>query len=141
MEKNNVSVPGSFADIRYDIFYTAGLFIAALILIVIFLIVKGNWQKHYYDIILILGLLLLIRGINALSSGNKYVRLDKQSKTIKIYDAHMFWAQKYKYDRLFFKGKKLCREIDGKTEYINITGFGCMKNDFKAFVAEVNKGV
>jgi hypothetical protein len=138
MEKNNGSVPGSFTDIRYNIFYSIGLFTAALIMIVIFLPVKG--KDWYYELFLILALLLLIRGIYALTR-SKYVRLDKQSKTVKIYDTPIFWARKYKYDRLFFKDKKLYREIDGKTEFINIQRYQYRKNDFEDFIVEVNKGV
>ena len=138
MGKNNGSVHGSLTDIRYNIFYSVGLFTAAIIMIVIFLIVKG--KDWYYELFLILALLLLIRGIYALIR-SKYVRLDKLSKTVKIYDTPIFWARKYKYDRLFFKDKKLYREIDGKTEFINILRYQCRKNDFEAFVMEVNKVV
>ena len=138
MEKENSSVPGSFTDIRYNLFYSIGLCLAAIIVIIILLIVKGeNW---YYDFLEVLALLLFVNGIYALIR-SKYVRLDKQSKTVKIYDTPIFWARKYKYDRLFFKDKKLFSEINGKTEFINILQYQCRKDDLEAFITEVNKGV
>ena len=138
MGKNNGSVPGSFTDIRYNNFYSVGSSTAAIMMIVIYLLVKE--KNLYFDFLLILGVLFLIYGISALIRIN-YVRLDKQNKTVKICDNPIFWTRKYKYDRLFFKDKKLYMEIEGKTEFINILGYQCRKNDFEAFVVEVNKGV
>jgi hypothetical protein len=138
MGKNNGSVPGSFTDIRYNNFYSVGSSTAAIIMIVIYLLVKEkNW---YFDFLLILGVLFLVYGISALIRIN-YVKLDKQNKTVKICDNPIFWTRKYKYDRLFFENKKLYREIDGKTEFINIIRYRCRENDFEAFIVEVNKGV
>jgi hypothetical protein len=138
MEKDNGSVSGSFIDIRFNIFYSVCLLIAAIIMLVIFLTVKE--KAWYYDFFLILALLFLIHGFYALS-GSKYVRLDKQSKTVKIYGLFGIAMRKYKYDRLFFKDKELYREIDGKTKFINLLRNQCRKNDFEAFVVEINKGL
>jgi hypothetical protein len=138
MEQVNDSVPGNFTNIRYNNFYSIGLAIAGIIMIVIFLTIKE--RNLYYDSFLILAVLFLVHGIYALIRTN-YVRLDKQGKTVKIYDTPIFWARKYKYDRIFFKDKKLYREIDGKTEFIAIVRYQGRKIDFEAFVAEINKGV
>jgi ABC-type transport system involved in Fe-S cluster assembly fused permease/ATPase subunit len=138
MEKINGPVPGSFTDIRYNIFYSVGLSTVAIIMIVIYLLLKEkNW---YYDFFLILAVLFLVYGISALIR-TVYLRLDKQSKTVKINDNPIFWMRRYKYDRLFFNDNKLYREIDGKTEFININRYQCRKNDLEAFIVEVNKAV
>lgn len=134
MEKENGSIPGGFTDIRFNIFYFVCIFIIAIIMIGIFLTVKEkNW---YYYFFLILAVLFFVHGIGALI-GSKYVRLDKQSKTVKIYGPYGFVARKYKYDRLFFKDKELYREIDGKTKFINILRYQCRKKDLEAFIMEI----
>jgi hypothetical protein len=138
MEKTNGPIPESVTDIRYNIFYSVGLSTVGIIMIVISLLVKDkNW---YYDFFLILAVLFLVYGFSALIR-IVYVRLDKQSKTVKINDNPIFWMRKYKYDRLFFNDNKLYREIDGKTEFINIIRYKCRKNDLEAFIVEVNKEV
>jgi hypothetical protein len=138
MGKDNGSEHGIFTDIRFNTFYSVCMFIAAIIMIVIFLTAKEkNW---YHEFFLILAILFLIHSIYAFT-GSKYVRLDKQSKTVKIYGPFGFAARKFKYDSLFFKGRELYREIDGKTKFINIQRYQCRKKDFEVFVVEVNKGV
>ena len=138
MEKDNSSVPRSFTDIRFNIYYVILLFIVSFIMIGIFLTVK---EKSWYDdFFLILPILFLVHGIVVLT-GSKYIRLDKQSKTIKIYGPFGFAARNYSYDRLFFKDNELYREIDGKTKFLNIVRYQCSKDDLEAFIAEVNKGV
>jgi hypothetical protein len=138
MEQANDSLPGSSAYIRYNDFYSIGLSVAGITMVLISLTIKE--RNLYYDSFLILAVLLLVHGIYALNRRN-YIRLDKQNKTVKIFDTPIFWARKYKYDRLFFKDKKLYREIDGKTELIAIVRYQCRKDDFDAFIEEINKGV
>jgi len=138
MEQANDSLPGSSVYIRYNDFYSIGLSVAGITMVLISLTIKE--RNLYYDSFLILAVLLLVHGIYALNRRN-YIRLDKQNKTVKIFDTPIFWARKYKYDRLFFKDKKLYREIDGKTELIAIVRYQCRKDDFDAFIEEINKGV
>jgi hypothetical protein len=138
MEQVNDSAPGSFIYIRYNDFYSIGLSVAGITMILIFLMIKE--RNLLYDSLLIFAVLLLVHGIYALNRSN-YVRLDKQNKTIRIYDTPIFWARKYKYNRLFFKDNKLFRDLDGKTEFINIVRYQCRKDDFDAFIEEINKGV
>jgi hypothetical protein len=138
MEKENDLVPESFTYIRYNIYYSVGLSIAAIILILISLTIKGKvWYSNFF---LIAGVIFIIHGIYALIR-SKYVTLDKQRKTVKVYNTPIFWARKYKYDNLFFKDKVLWSEFNGQTEEIFILHYQCRKDDFEAFVAEVNKGV
>jgi hypothetical protein len=136
MKKNSSSESGSFTDIRFNVFYSVCLFVAAIIMTVIFLTVKE--RSWYYDFFIILAVLFLIHGISALI-GSKYVRLDKHGKIVKIYGTFGFVASRYKYDRLFFKDKELYREIEGKTKFINILRYQCRKEDLDAFIDEVNK--
>jgi hypothetical protein len=137
MEKHRGSSPEKPMVIRYNVFYTAGIFTVAIIMLGLFLTVREKgWFNSFF---LILSVLLFIRGIYALLR-SKYVRLDNQTKTVKVYDTPIFWARKYKYDRLLFNDGKIYREIDGKTEYINIIRHQCRKDDFEAFIREINKG-
>jgi hypothetical protein len=98
-------------------------------------------EKDFLSILfLILSLIILISSIYSLNK-NKYIRLDKQNKRIIKYGFCGLAIRKYKYDRLFFKDKELYREYNGKTKFINILRSQCMKDDFEAFVVEVNKKV
>lgn len=141
MEKDNSSEKGSITYIRANILYSITMIILA-ILLTIFIIVKvKDW--HNYIQLLVIPLLFFIHGIYSLIKGSNYVGLDKQNKKVIIYSISgiaMPW-RKLKYDRLFFKGKELYREIKRKTKFINILLFQCRKDDLEAFVAEVNKGV
>jgi hypothetical protein len=138
MEENKSSVPENVTVIRYNILYSVCMLIAAIIMIIIFMIAKE--KEWYYDFFLILAVLFLFDSIYALIRG-KYVWLDKQNKTVKIYNTPIFPARKYKYDHLFFKGNRLYCETGGENEFINILRYQCRKDDYEAFVAEVNKGV
>ena len=137
MDEDKFSAEECGMVIRFNPVYTAVLFTTATILIVIFLTGIGKKWDNYF---LILSIILMIHGIYTLLR-NKYVRLDKKNKTVKVYDTPVFWARKYKYDRLFFTDKKLYSEIEGKTEFINIQRFQCRNEDFEALIEEVNKGV
>jgi hypothetical protein len=138
MEQEKSSVSGSLKDIRFNAFYFVYVFIIAIIGILGFLqTLKGkDWLSILF---LILALIAFIHRISALTR-NKYIRLDKQSKRIIIYGFCGIALRKYKYDRLFFKDKELYREYGGKTKFINILRSQCRKDDFEAFVVEVNKG-
>ena len=138
MEKVNDSAPASFTYIRYNIFYSVGLIIAAIILILISATVEGS--VYYHNFFLITGVLSFIHGIYAFIR-SKYVTLDKQKKTVKVYNTPIFWARKYKYDHLFFKDKVLWSEFNGDTLEIFISRYQCRKDDLEAFITEVNKGV
>ena len=88
MDENNFSTEENSTVIRYNVLYTVGLFIFSIVLMGIFLSIAGkNWDKYF----LILSLILLTHGIYALVR-NKYVRVDKKSKIIKIYDTPVFWV-------------------------------------------------
>jgi hypothetical protein len=139
MEKGNSSEKGSITNIRFNILYPVCVIIIAILLTVIFIRVK---EKDWYNYIplLVFALLFIIQAIYSLTGG-KYVGLDKQNKKVIIYGLFGIAVRKYKYDRLFFKGKELYREIDGKTKFINIMRSQCRKDDLEAFVVEVNKGV
>jgi hypothetical protein len=137
MDKEHDSAPESFTYIRYNIFYSIGLSTAAIILIITSLTINGNvW---YHNFFLISGVLSFIHGIYALIR-SKYVTLDKQRKNVKVYNTPIFWGRKYKYDHLFFKDKVLWSEFKGETVEIFISHYQCRKDDFEAFVVEVNKG-
>jgi hypothetical protein len=138
MEHDNSSVSGSYTDIRFNAFYFACVFIIAIIMMIGFLqTLKGkDWLSILF---LILALIAFIHGIYALTR-NKYIRLDKHSKKVIIYGFCGIAVRKYKYDRLFFKDKELYREYEGKTKFINILRSQCRKDDFEAFVVDVNKG-
>jgi hypothetical protein len=137
MEKDNSSVTADFIDIRFNHFYVVSIFIAAVILLVIIMTTKG--EEWYYYFFLILPVLFFVHAIGALS-GSKYVRLDKQTKTVIIYGPYGFVVRKYKFDRLFFKDKELYREVEGRDKLINIMRYQCRKNDLSAFIVEVSKG-
>jgi hypothetical protein len=138
MEQDNSSLSGSYTDIRFNAFYFICVFIIAIITMIGFLQnLKGkDWLSILF---LILALIAFIHGIYALTR-NKYIRLDKHSKKVIIYGFCGLAVRKYKYDRLFFKDKELYREYDRKTKFINILRSQCRKDDFEAFVVEVNKG-
>ncbi|MGD0756461.1 MAG: hypothetical protein ABR927_15525 [Bacteroidales bacterium] len=138
MEHDNSSVSGSYTDIRFNAFYFVCVFIIAIIMMIGFLqTLKGkDWLSILF---LILALIAFIHGIYALTR-NKYIRLDKHSKKVIIYGFCGIAVRKYKYDRLFFKDKELYREYEGKTKFINILRSQCRKDDFEAFVVDVNKG-
>ena len=138
MEQDKSSLSGNFTDIRFNAFYFVCLFIIAIIMLIGFFLTLQ--EKDWLTILfLILALIAFIHRISALTR-NKYIRLDKQSKRIIIYGFCGIALRKYKYDRLFFKDKELYREYGGKTKFINILRSQCRKDDFEAFVVEVNKG-
>lgn len=138
MEKENDSAPENYTYIRYNIFYSAGLIIAAIILVLISSTIEG--KVWYNNFLLIIGVIFFIHGIYAIIR-SKYITLDKQRKTVKVYNTPIFWARKYKYDHLFFKDKVLWSEFNGETVEIFLSRYQCRKDDFEAFIMEVNKGV
>ena len=140
MEKSNSSEKGSITIIRVNILYTVCVVIIAIFMAVVFIIKAKEKDWYSYLPLLVFALLFLIQGIYSLK-GSKYVGLDKQNKKVIIYGLFGIAMRKYKYDRLFFKGKELYREIDGETKFINIARYQCRKYDLEAFVVEVKKEV
>ena len=137
MEQDKSSLSGNFTDIRFNAFYFVCLFIIAIIMLIGFFLTLQ--EKDWLTILfLILALIAFIQGIYS-STRNKYIRLDKQSKRIIKYGFCGIAMRKYTYDHLVFKDKELYMEYGGKTKFINILRPQCKKDDFEAFIVEVNK--
>jgi len=149
MEKERSSHSENYIDIRYNKIYIGFTALLAIIFFTILFISKDddgtsilislsqNRSWGFYFIIIVC-LIFLGQIIFALG-GARYVRLDKQAKKVIVYGSFFIPAWKYKFERLFFKGKGLYREINGKIKFINIIYFQCRKDDFEAFVNEINK--
>jgi len=137
MENENVTPAKNFIDVRYSKYYSISqLVISGILLIPV--VTSGTDKEYLYYFCIILALIFVSQGIYSLLGG-KTIRLDIKNKNLKKYSFYGSVGWNYKYDRLFFMGKELYRELDGKIKFINILPVECNKKDLEVLIAEVNK--
>lgn len=138
MEAIDGSTDNQIIDVRYNKRHWISMFIAASFFIV--LIILAGWHDLFWVFYsIIFAAALSGQGFYAIKGG-KSIRLDKKNKVLHKYTLYGLTSFKYRYDRLFFKGKKLFREIDGKVKFIEIRSIDNRKDDIEVLYSEILKG-
>jgi hypothetical protein len=125
-------------DVRYCKRFWISMFAGAGGFLVITLL-SGPTGLFWLIYCIVFVLIFVGLGIYSLTGG-KALSLDKTNKVLHKYIFYGLTSSKYKYDRLFFKGNKLYREIDGKVKFIELRSIDYNKNDLEILNSEIRKG-
>jgi hypothetical protein len=134
MENTTSQELKNFTDVRYNKVYGIVITVLSVALLIFTLLSEQN--DIFYYVLIGVDLILIAFGLNSLI-GKRYFRHDKQNKMVIIYAGFGSISQRYKYDRLYLKNRRLYREIDGKEKFINIIIMQCNRADLEAFTKEI----
>ena len=135
--KNKLTPEGSI-DVRHNLSFSISVLILGFAFIVLpILFFRSTFIMLF--IFMSLGVPMAFYGLCAIFGG-RYLRYSPLRKELVFSTLSENKYRTIKYDRLFFKGKSLYREINGKTKYIFLLQSQCNKKDFDILVQEINKG-
>ena len=138
MEEFIGSTGNEIIDVRYSKRHWISMFIAAAFFLILPIMV-GYHDLFWLIYAIVFILIFAGQGLYALKGG-KSMRLDRKNKILYKYIVYGLASWKYKYDRLFFRGRLLYREINGKTKFIEIRSMDYNKDDLEVLISEINKG-
>ena len=129
--------PEGCIDVRHNVSYSISVLILGFAFVVLPILFFHSTFLRF--IFIFLGVTMAFYGLCAIFGG-RYLRYDPLKKELVFSTLSENTYRTIKYDKLFFKGKSLYREINGKTKYIFLLELQCNKKDFDILVQEINKG-
>jgi hypothetical protein len=136
MKNKKTLLPEGCIEVRHNLIYSITVFLFGFAFIVLPILFFSTTLRTLF---IFLGVLMVFYGLGAIFGG-RYVRYNPLKKELIFSTLYDNEYRTIKYDKLFFKGKSLYREINGKTKYIFLLRFQCNKQDLDILFQEINKG-
>ena len=144
MNTPKIASQENLQEVRYSKSYALITIFLSLVFLTMAILKTGSAKTESFRTVEILyiffygvvGLVILYAGITLRS--RRYLRLDKENKTLMVFGIIGPWSRKYPFDFMYYAGEKFYIERKGEKRKVYIMRSTCDRIDLKSFIKQVH---